>query len=244
MIRGNCKLCLSEAELQDSHLLPRAIYKLFRSDKSPNPNPILVTSQNVLQTSDRIKAHLLCSQCEELLNAKGERWTLPLLAKPNGKFPFFDLLLQRPPDCYVDRTAAFAASRNANIDVGSLSHFAIGVFWKASVHDWTKNNGNEQIRLGPYGELLRSYLLADGALRLPDGIALTVAVLPPPVKTILAYSPLVGDKQEMIRTFRFYVPGFLFALSVGRSLEPETCFVGNPLHPILLRNLCTGMRLS
>lgn len=169
MIRGNCKLCLSEAELQDSHLLPRAIYKLFRFDKSPNPNPILATSQNVLQTSDQIKAHLLCSECEELLNAKGERWVLPLLAKPNGKFPFFDLLLKRPPDCYVDGTAAFAASRNANIDVGSLSHFAIGVFWKASVHDWIKNNGNEQIRLGPMASYLGRICLRMGRSDFPMG---------------------------------------------------------------------------
>ncbi len=89
MTRGNCKLCLNEAELQVSHLLPRAVYTLFRS-KSPNPNPILVTSQNVLQTSNQIKAHLLCSRCEDVLNSRGERRVLPLLAKPSGEFPFFD----------------------------------------------------------------------------------------------------------------------------------------------------------
>lgn len=234
---GICKLCLCEATLQDSHLLPRAIYKLFQSRTSSNSNPILVTSENVLQTSFQVKAHLLCTSCEERLNRKGEKSVLPLLAQQDGRFPFLDLLRRYSPDCWIENTAAFATNKNANIDPGALSHFAIGIFWKASAYDWSKRNGNERIYLGPYAEKLRLFLLAEEFIALPDGAVLTIAVLPEPVKTMLAYSPIPGPKQDMIRSFRFYVPGFLFTLSIGRCLQPETCFLGNALHPILLSDL-------
>lgn len=237
MKRSICKLCLQEADLQDSHLLPRAIYKLFRSSASPNVGPIHVSAKNVFHTSSQVKAHLLCTACENLLNRRGERWVLPLIAQPNGQFPLNQILLKTSPDVAFADTLAFSACKNPEINVDALAHFALGVFWKASVHDWSRSNGNEQINVGPFAEKLRSSLISGNAVEVPEGFELTVGVLPTPVKANFAYSPISGGKHNMVQSYHFYVPGILFTLALGREITPEACFIRNPLHPIILSDL-------
>ena len=39
---GVCKLCLKTKTLQDSHLIPRAMYKYLRQQNVKNPNPMVV----------------------------------------------------------------------------------------------------------------------------------------------------------------------------------------------------------
>ena len=48
MPRGICKLCLQKKELQDSHLIGRAVYRLFRKDEGEDP--IVMMPDVVLQT--------------------------------------------------------------------------------------------------------------------------------------------------------------------------------------------------
>jgi len=42
------------------------------------------------------------------------------------------------------------ARSKPEIDVEKLTHFALGIFWKAGVHSWKKNKN-----LGVYGQPLR-----------------------------------------------------------------------------------------
>jgi len=69
---GTCGLCLSEAELQDSHLLPKALFKIIsaaaRAEGATNPHPVLVTPEIAIQTSAQVTDHFLCADCEDRLN--------------------------------------------------------------------------------------------------------------------------------------------------------------------------------
>jgi hypothetical protein len=73
MIR-TCRLCHNEGvELQRSHLLSAAIYRILRDDgRAPNPNPVVITPEGRVQSSKQQRAHLLCRPCEAILAREGE----------------------------------------------------------------------------------------------------------------------------------------------------------------------------
>ena len=83
---------------------------------------------------------------------------VPLLATVDKKFPLLDIIEQFPPDVPDGELRAYAASRNPAIEVDKLIHFAMGVFWKASIHSWKRGNKDPLIELGPYRESVRVFL--------------------------------------------------------------------------------------
>jgi hypothetical protein len=235
---GQCKLCLKDNQLVESHLLPRGLYDLMRAPSLANPNPALITSQVVMQTSRQTKAPLLCSDCEQLLNREGEQWVLPLLATIDGDFPFLDLLQRVPPDISEEDFSAFAAVRNPAIQVSKLNHFALGIFWKASVHHWKGKGLEPRIELGPYSESIRLFLLERKPV---ENIALLITVLPKPVALISAIAPFENKLRiNGSRYFNFYVPGIGFNLFTGKQIPEEmrgSCFYSNPGNPVIVADL-------
>ena len=113
------------------HLMPAALYDYVRL---PGGNPVTFNTQLVIESSRHMQHPLLCRACEDILNKGGEAWSLPLFARVDGSFPFHDLLTQIPPDVIDGNAKLYAAIRNAEIDTAKLTHFAMGIFWKAAVH--------------------------------------------------------------------------------------------------------------
>lgn len=194
-----------------------------------------------MSSGRELKHPLLCKECDGALSRDGEDWTLPLLATIEGKFSFYDILTRVPPDVEEPDLRGYAASRNPDIDFGKLSHFAIGVFWKASVHSWSGTRTEPQIDLGPYGEEIRKFLRGEAPF--PRYVALTVGVTPPPVKDIAFCQPYLGSMKNC-HFFMFYVPGIAFALSVGKGIgdAKNNCFYSNPLHPIVVGDISSGIK--
>jgi len=71
-----CALCLETKEVVSSHLLPAALYDYCRP---PGGNPIAFSTER--ETSRQMQHPLLCRQCEDLLNKKGEMWILGLAGR-------------------------------------------------------------------------------------------------------------------------------------------------------------------
>src|SRR5450756_406723 len=67
----------------------------------------------------------------------GESWLLPKLAQQDGPFPFLDILEKGSPIASKEGGLAYIASNNPEVDIEKLTHFALGIFWKASVHSWS-----------------------------------------------------------------------------------------------------------
>ncbi|HEX8881806.1 MAG TPA: hypothetical protein VF749_17310 [Candidatus Acidoferrum sp.] len=141
-----CPLCLEDKEIVTSHLLPRALYDYCRTVDS---EPVVMTSRIVMQTSRQVQTPLLCLDCEDVLNKGGENWLLPLLATVDGKFPLLDIIERFEPDVPDGELRIYASSRNPAIKIEKLIHFAMGVFWKASIHSWRGDSKELQIDLGP-----------------------------------------------------------------------------------------------
>jgi hypothetical protein len=223
---GTCKYCQKpEKRLVESHLVPGAVYDLC----GVKGEVIIVTSRSVSYTGRQLKYPLLCEPCDGSLSTDGENWTLPLLATPGGGFPLFDLLQEVPPDCSEPDLAGYAAARNPEIDFQKLTHFALGVFWKASVHSWRGGEIENLIQLGPYSEEIRKFLRGEGPF--PKYVALTVGILPKPVKDISFCLPYRGAKAEC-HHFMFYVPALLSPSRSGKSSAWRRKIVSIHIHCI------------
>lgn len=235
---GTCKFCLEPNKpLVESHLAPAALYDLC----SVGGEFVILTAEVVTFNGRQLMHSLLCKECDGFFSTNGENWTLPLLATLDGRFPFFDLLQKVPPDLVDSDLMGYAVSRNPEIDVQKLTHFALGVFWKASVHPWSGRQTESWIRLGPYGEEIRKFLRGEESF--PKYAGLTVGVMPPPVKQISFCQPYRGSVSEF-HNFIFHVPGITFVLSVGKRIgdAKNNCFYSNPFHPIVVADTSGDIR--
>jgi hypothetical protein len=234
VIPGVCKLCLEEKMLCDSHLAPAGLYKYCRAKEL---GPVKLTAEEISVASEEVSTYLLCEECEGRLNRDGENWLLPKLATIDQKFPFYDILMEIRPDTVEDGVAAFACSRNPKIGFRKLTNFALGVFWKASVHSWRTNKSGPMIQLGKYREDFRQFLVGKG--KFPKQATLVVGVTPPE-KAVIGFMMPYFRGVSACHQFLFYVPGVLFVLNVGKQItdyERQLCFYTDPLHPIILADL-------
>ena len=94
-----CGLCHRQALLCKSHLMPKALYRLLRSDGAANPNPFsirqTITQANAAITSRQAAKHLLCRSCQNVLSAKGEKYVLANCLRQDVTFPLRDKVLVR-----------------------------------------------------------------------------------------------------------------------------------------------------
>lgn len=219
--------------------MPAAMYDYCRP---LGEHPISISSDLVIASDRQLRDYLLCAECEESLNHGGETWLLPLLSHYQGPFPFYDILTKFPPDVVEGDSAGYATVRNPEIQADKLIHFAMGVFWKASVHSWSGSRSEPMIELGPYREPIRRFLRGEAGF--PNNMALTIGVLPPPAQQISFHNPYRGSNAEW-HNFLFYIPGIEFALAVGKAVTVharETCFASHPLHPILVTNFAPDIQ--
>src|SRR5277367_5945178 len=216
---GKCKLCEKQRNLQKSHLIPRAAFAICRATDAKNPNPLMVTHFLAMQTSRQTKWPLLCFGCEQLLREKGEDWVLPQLARHRGPFLLAEKLeattaLFNEPDFI-----AYNLDSSTTIRVADLTHFAMGIYYKAAVHSWLGSTTEPWIQLGARTEGVRKYLL--GEEEFPKEMALTLAVLPRARAIISFYFPFETIPAHGYRTFHFYIAGLNYTLWVGPQIPYE-----------------------
>jgi hypothetical protein len=224
-------MCFQVKPVLKSHLMPAALYDLCALE---GESPIRVGDGVIMPTDRQTWTYLLCEQCENILNSGGETWTIPRLATIDGAFPLCEMLESgQPAWCEGDEAIYFAGS-NPTIDVEKLSHFAIGIFWKASVASWKRDEKQPMIYLGPYADHLRAWLTGETAF--PRHICLTISISKPGQALITLNAPVRSELKEW-PTYLLHVPGVLFTLSVGRRIPMEmrmTCFHERPGHPIFV----------
>lgn len=226
-----CPLCVVTKDVVSSHLMSSALYKLCTP---PGGRPIAFNSEIVLESSRELQHPLLCFDCEDILNKGGEEWMLPLFAQFNGSFPFYDLLAQEPPAVVDGHVKVYAAAKNPRLDTAKMTHFAMGMFWKAAVHSWRGGKKEPLIDLEPYTEEIRKYLRSEAAF--PVEAILTVGVVPPPVKHVAFTLPYKGSSKAG-NNFVLYALGIEFTLLIGKAITEEqrsASFTANPAGPIIV----------
>ena len=185
----------------------------------------MVTHKFVMQTSRQLKSPLLCFECEQLLRERGEDWVIPQLAQHRARFPFGESLQQLPKLSEDPDLTEYTLAGIHHTQTDQLVHFALGVFWKASVHNWINAKDERPVRLETEDmERLRKFLL--GEEKFPPLVALTLSVLPLPGIDISFCVPFETPGISACRTFHWYICGLYFGLWMGPAV-PLAIFQGS-----------------
>ena len=151
--------------------MPAFLYEYCRKGEH---RPMKVGNGVVMPTDRQTRDYLLCKDCEDILSQGGEEWIADKLATWDRTFPLYDLLTKQPPDFDEEGMTVYSAANNPEIRVDELTHFALGIFWKASVHSWSGSRTEPLIDLGPYSENVRTWLRNE--TRFPENIYLIAIV--------------------------------------------------------------------
>lgn len=243
MPRGICKLCCKDADLQLSHLIGRAVYKLCREDDGDDP--IVMTTDVVMKTSRQVRDYVLCATCEERFNKGGEQYVTSLFWRRRNGFPLLDKLrlalpIQREPDCQV-----FSGER-VGINTDKLAYYAMSVIWRSGIHQW-KTIGNQTFSVVLSAEeekRIRRYLLGETALL--GNVAVVVTVCTDIASQAHVLFPRRLEYSPGCSIFPFLVRGIDFNVLITTARDTqfgEVCCVGSPVKRIFLSDR-TELRLN
>jgi hypothetical protein len=206
-----CPMCLGTKNVISSHLIPAAIYDYCRSG---DERPMRVGDGVVMQTDRQVRAPLLCNSCEQILNRGGETWANSKFARLGGAFPLYEMITAVKPV----GPNLYSTANNPLLELEKLAHFALGIFWKASVHSWRGRNKTPLIELGPYSDAIRIWLRGESGF--PNHVCLSMNVSRPQNAAIVFRWP-VETRVDGVRFFSFVLPGATFILNTGNRIPYE-----------------------
>jgi hypothetical protein len=220
---GRCGLCQEVRALRESHLMPKALYKLARDPSRANPNPVLLAAGRASVTSRQIADHFLCAECEQRLSERGERYVLGQCARPSGEFKLRERLEQQTPIAWEQGVRLYEVGDLLGAHTDEFIYFASSVFWKASARAWAGDGPRPRFSLGRvYDQQFRLYLL--GKSDFPRNGRLYVHIWSEPIRgnspfgfTTLAPCTARIDGE---RRHKFCIPGITFCLFLG-GLVPQ-----------------------
>ena len=182
-VEGTCALCLKHRKLCKSHYLGRVLHTL---SSDPDNHPVVMTPKLIKATPRQLWAHLLCEDCEALLNERGEK---PVQALFNGASTF--TLLNRMNvalAAHSEKSYESYSGSAMGIETEPLAYYALSILWKGSVHKWTTLDGQESsIDIGKYQEPIRKYL--HGEAGFPDGVYVNVSACTDVGSQGMTYAP-------------------------------------------------------
>lgn len=168
---GTCALCQKTRELQESHLIPSALYKRLRDQSSSNPNPVVFDSKDERQTSFQAVQPLLCTECEQRFHRLGEDWTLARNARDARTFPLRELLLSETATKIHDDLQYFRTVDLPAVNADALSYFALsiaGAFGQRAPADLCQGHAEDTI-IVPDSMTLWRALMTSALERKPAG---------------------------------------------------------------------------
>jgi len=211
--------------------MPTALYLKTREHGVKKSRLILITRKTTTPIDKQVEENLLCLACEDRLNKRGEAYALSQVH--DGKdFPLLDRLKVAMPLRSGAGVRIFSGEA-VGVDTDKLAHFALGVFWKASVHVWRAHDGSPiHHSLGQYEEQTRRYLLQQTGF--PADLVLVVTACTDYYSQNNFYFPceVKGDK---VTGSGMLARGIHFRLYVGADLPRvirESCCVTSFRKPI------------
>jgi hypothetical protein len=205
--------------LQDSHLLPRGIYKFLGEPDQKIKDPIVVSRRTAISTSKQMKDFLLCLTCERLFNRNGEDYVLRQIW--NGKsFPLLDRLKVAAPVDFKVRGKAYSGPA-IGVDTQRLAYFGLSILWRSGAHKWKTGDPVQPLystNIDPYLEPMRNYLL--GVAAFPSELAVQVVACTDWISQRIAYNPAPSRGSEC-RAFGFLTCGVRFTIYMGSPLATK-----------------------
>jgi hypothetical protein len=231
---GECCLCRQQSELQDSHFIPQAAYKRVRGE-GKNPHPLVVETEKAFQTADQIRAHLLCSDCEQRFAKSGESTFFRYCYRRPEEFKLLEILLALNPLLDDERWAVYALPESEHRVVEQIGYMGLSILWKSAAHGWRdRDHTVPSIRFGPYQEQTRQFLLGIGPF--PESAALVIEVSYWSNRLIAAIGTPGTSKPPTNHLHWIDLCGIRFNLFVGARMpySIKLLSVFNPAHKIVL----------
>jgi hypothetical protein len=230
---GKCHLCLEPSELQYSHLLPKALYRLVGSATDPlHPDTVQISLNERRKSSEQARRHILCARCEQRLNENGERWVLRNCYRGRGVFRLRDVLRKRSN---LNSGSDIEAYSVLTEEAAQLAYFSVSIVWRASLCDWPRRGQTyHAIDLGPYQEKLRGYL--KGESDVPQSVAVTV-ILSGLDRPVLAFCLPLSYRVSGCHCHRFHIPGMSFVVAIGKTVPnvlADMCILQSPSRPVFV----------
>jgi hypothetical protein len=174
-----------------------------------------MSSRNTIQISRQIKDYVLCWDCEQLFNRKGENYAMSLVSE-GGKFPLLATLQAARPTKVTPVFTWYDHLAVPTIDRNKLGYFALSVFWRASVHVWHRNERTSPlIDLGPFTEVLRTYLLGESAF--PKDVVVMFVACTDALSQNIFYEPSKGNEKQ--ETYTFLARGLNCFMILGQQVS-------------------------
>jgi len=242
---GICTLCLTHKHLQKSHYLPKALYTLSRQD---DRNPIIATPVAVTESPRQMWKHLLCKECEDLLNKHGEKYTLDLVHRGDR----FSLLERMRLGQLIGRSGGvpmFSGSQ-LGIKTKKFGYFALSLAWRGAQGPWQTIEGQTtEVSLGEFQEPIRQYLHGDSQWPTNTVVLASVCtdrasqewILPPwEIPTVVSSGKFMGIDL----CIPLVVRGLWFWVLIGKIPEQVTgwCCVNSPRRVLFLQD-CSELLL-
>lgn len=233
---GLCPLCLQQKQLERSHYLGRALHLLSQDDGEA----VLMTPQRIELSARQIWAHLLCGDCEDIL-AKNESCAHQWINRKD-RFPLLERLSVAMPVRWTPNGTEFSGTA-IGVPMERLAHFALGIFWRASVNRWrTLGLQSTSLDLGALGEPIRLCLRGEGPF--PTGCVLLMTVCTDHGSQGLVFAPSPA-RGGMFPCFSMLVRGIKFSLVLGDALPMElreACCVGSARKAIFMRDRAANVQ--
>ena len=246
-VLGTCQLCQQEGvELCDSHLLPKAGYRLVRKSND-NEAPILIKRDVSISKDEHVRGHVFCEDCEGLLSRNGEAWVLQNCFRHEEGFALKSALgKSKPEHDNGKQLTVYAAKQVKEIDVAKLVYFAASVFWRVSAHP-SKSDGYQlnSPKLGKeYDEKFRQYLL--GNTEFPKNATLWLSVIiEEGLWNYFAFP--YGAREDDYHRSHFQFMGLAFDLFLG-GLVPkgirQFCLASSDAHYIAMSQAADDMIIA
>ena len=252
---GKCALCRRPASLRDSHLLPKAVYRLLRDPTRRNPNPVVITRNGKATTSEQVSKHFLCSECEQRFSNNGENFVMAQCARRDGHFALREELQHtKPLDEFADGVRVYDLDLAQPDGIEYYTYFSASVIWRAAATSWQQDGRRfGPLPLGPYLEPLRRYLIGESVF--PQDIFINLKVLSESKPDMTVVFPYM-TRLDACRRHTFAIPGIFFYVFVGNRVAqdnrdgslttpgPKVAFLGGLRDSPLFEKMLTLVKTS
>ena len=191
--------------------MPRWGFKRLRDKNARVAEPVYLHGGIATQRPEQHTEYMLCDTCEQRFRER-ETYVASLVPGADNRVGVCGL-----PRTYIDEDTALLDA--GSLDCDAIAYFGLSVVWRAAVAKRTLTS----VRLGPYEEPFRSYLLDPGS-GFPEHAYVLVATYADGMTpgTLLDRMILMPETvaKGTHRTHRFLLCGLDFHVAVGKTTPP------------------------
>lgn len=206
MTENICALCLHEKTLQNSHLIPKFVFRNLQKDGG---GTIHIENNSATLVDKQIKQKFLCEDCENLFSKYESYVKKIVMENDEGNLRLLDSTY------YIDEDKKILAIVGDNIDLEKIIFFAASILWRTSAMRYG-------CPLGVYENEFRNFLFKNKLL--PNGVVLYMKIIES--SSMLSHPSLissfpVSEKKNDCWVHQFIICGLVFRFYIGKKIDEE-----------------------